>query len=73
MPLRAPVNELERCIEVVIAAVKKHPEALTKIERLRIETLLVRLLNVIVAAEKDFPATGQSSHDDTESPGLFPS
>jgi hypothetical protein len=42
VPTKSQLDELERCVNVVIGAVKERPDALTELERLRIETLLMR-------------------------------
>ena len=52
VPPKVQVDELEKCIETIIATVKNHPDALNEIERLRIETMLARLLTVVVEHEQ---------------------
>jgi hypothetical protein len=51
VPTKSQLDELEKCINVVIEAVKALPNALMDIERLRLESMLMRLLDAVVANE----------------------
>ena len=51
MPTKAQLDEFERSVDVVIAALKSRPHDLPRRDRLRIEALLMRLTNIVVANE----------------------
>src|SRR5215216_7959988 len=50
--LRLSCSELERCIDVVIAKIKQHPDAMSESVRLRIEAHPMRLLNIVVRQKR---------------------
>ena len=51
MPTKVQLDDLEDSVNVVISALKARPQALPQRERLRIEAMMMRLMNVMVANE----------------------
>ena len=53
MSLQALASQLEESTNIVIEMLKDRPRILTSAERLRLETLLMRLLTVVVTLENE--------------------
>ena len=64
MPTKAQLDEFERAVDVLIASLKSRPHMLPQRERLRIESSLMRLMNIVVANETATRRHHHHHHDE---------
>ncbi|HZS11574.1 MAG TPA: hypothetical protein VFA38_04935, partial [Nitrospirales bacterium] len=65
MPTKAQLDEFERSVDTLITVLKSRSHVLPQRDRLRIETLLMRLMNIVVASET--PTRRHHHHHDERS------